>query len=71
MYSTNIEPSEDSLRMLDEKFTQVAEDRFFYSLQQTKWTIEDVRNFNNRLLISFDYTNKNIPPTIRNTSQLS
>lgn len=30
MYSTNIEPSEDSLRMLDEKFTQVAEDRFFY-----------------------------------------
>ena len=58
MYSTNIEPSEDSLRMLDEKFTQVAEDRFFYSLQQTKWTIEDVRNFNNRLLISFDYTNK-------------
>lgn len=57
-YSNYIEPSEESLRMLDEKFTPVADDRFFYSLQQKKWSIEDIRNFNNRLLISFDYTNK-------------
>lgn len=55
-YSTRIEPSEDTLRMLDEKFKPVAEDRFIYSLQQKRWTIEDVHNFNARLQISYDYT---------------
>ena len=57
-YPLYIEPSEESLRMLDEKFVQVAEDRFIYSLQQKKWTIEDVHTFNARLQISYDYTLK-------------
>lgn len=55
-YPLHIEPSEETLRMLDEKFVQVAEDRFIYSLQQKKWTIEEVRTFNARLQISYDYT---------------
>ena len=55
-YPLHIEPSEETLRMLDEKFVQVAEDRFIYSLQQKKWTIEEVRSFNARLQISYDYT---------------
>ncbi len=53
-----IEPSEESLRILDEKFVPVAEDRFIYSLQQKKFTIEGVRTFNSRLQISYDYTMK-------------
>lgn len=57
-YPLYIEPSEESLRMLDKKFVSVAEDRFIYSLQQKKWTIEEVHNFNARLQISYDYTQK-------------
>ena len=57
-YPLYIEASEKTLRMLDEKFKPVAEDRFLYSLQQKRWTIEDVHNFNARLLISYDYTSK-------------
>ena len=57
-YPLHIEPSEESLRMLDEKFVPVTEDRFIYSLQQKKWTIEGVRTFNARLQISYDYTLK-------------
>jgi hypothetical protein len=57
-YPLHIEPSEETLRMLDEKFTPVAEDRFIYCLQQKKWTIEEVHTFNARLQISFDYTMK-------------
>lgn len=57
-YPLYIEPSEESLRMLDKKFVSVAEDRFIYSLQQKKWTIEEVHNFNAQLQISYDYTQK-------------
>ena len=57
-YSTYLEASEESLRLLDEKFMPVAEDRFLYSLQQRKWSLEGLRTFNARLLISYDYTRK-------------
>ena len=57
-YPLYIEPSEESLRMLDKKFVSVAEDRFIYSLQQKKWTIEEVHNFNAQLQINYDYTQK-------------
>ncbi len=57
-YPLYIEASEDTLRKLDEKFKPVAEDRFLYSLQQKRWTIEDVHNFNARLQISYTYTLK-------------
>ena len=50
-YPLYIEASEETLRMLDEKFKPVAEDRFIYSLQQKHWTIEDCRNFNVRELL--------------------
>ena len=52
------EASEETLRMLDEKFKPVSEDRFLYSLQQKRWTIEEVHTFNARLQISYDYTSK-------------
>ena len=57
-YPLYIEASEKTLRMLDEKFKPVAEDRFLYSLQQKNWTIEEIHNFNARLLISYEYTSK-------------
>ena len=57
-YPLYIEASEETLRMLDEKFKPVAEDRFLYSLQQKHWTIEDIHTFNARLQISYDYTLK-------------
>ena len=57
-YPLYIEASEETLRMLDEKFKPVAEDRFLYTLQQKRWTIEDIHNFNARLQISYDYTSK-------------
>ena len=57
-YPLYIEASEETLRKLDEKFKPVAEDRFLYSLQQKRWTIEDVHTFNARLQISYDYTLK-------------
>ena len=58
VYPLYIEASEETLRKLDEKFKPVAEDRFLYSLQQKRWTIEDVHNFNARLQISYTYTLK-------------
>ena len=57
-YPLYIEASEETLRMLDEKFKPVAEDRFLYCLQQKRWTIEDIHKFNARLQISYDYTLK-------------
>ena len=57
-YPLYIEASEETLRILDEKFKPVAEDRFLYSLQQTNWTIEDIHKFNARLQISYEYTLK-------------
>lgn len=57
-YPLYIEASEETLRKLDEKFKPVAEDRFLYSLQQKRWTIEEVHTFNARLQISYEYTSK-------------
>ena len=57
-YPLYIEASEETLRMLDEKFKPVTEERFLYCLQQTRWTIEDIHKFNARLQISYDYTFK-------------
>ena len=57
-YPLYIEANEETLRMLDEKFKPVAEDRFLYSLQQKRWTIEEVHTFNARLQISYEYTSK-------------
>ncbi len=57
-YPLYIEASEETLRMLNEKFKPVTEERFLYSLQQKRWTIEDIHNFNSRLLISYTYTQK-------------
>ena len=82
-YPLYIEASEETLRMLDEKFKPVAEDRFLYSLQQKRRTIEDIHKFNASLQISYDYTLKeyerikelgrhtivSTPQTIRNISQ--
>ena len=58
MYHTYIEASKQSLTMLKEKFTPVAEDRFIYSLQQRKWDVEDVIRFKSMLEISYSYTIK-------------
>ena len=55
-YPLYIEASEETLRKLNEKFKPVAEDRFLYSLQQKRWTIEEVHTFNARLQISYSYT---------------
>lgn len=57
-YPLYIEASEETLRKLDEKFKPVADDRYLYSLQQKRWTIEDIHTFNARLQISYDYTLK-------------
>ena len=57
-YSYNIEVSEESLRMLGEKFTPVEEQRYLYCFQENTWTIEDVRNFNAKVMISYDYVYK-------------
>ncbi len=59
IYTTFIEASEESLRMLDEKFSPITKDRFIYCLQQkNRWSIEDVQSFIARLKISYSYTMK-------------
>ena len=55
-YSSYIDASEETLRMLDEKFTPVQDDRFLYSLQQKKRDLEGLLTFNARLQLSYDYT---------------
>ena len=57
-YSSYIDASEETLRMLDEKFTPVQDDRFLYSLQQKKRDLEGLLTFNKRLVLSYDYTQK-------------
>ena len=57
-YSSHIDASEETLRMLDEKFTPVQDDRFLYSLQQKKRDLEGLLTFNKRLVLSYDYTHK-------------
>ena len=41
-----------------EKFTPVQDDRFLYSLQQKKRDLEGLLTFNKRLVLSYDYTQK-------------
>lgn len=60
-----IDPNEDTLREMDEKFIPVHDDRFMYGLQQKKWTIEDVHGFISKLRISYDYTNKEYQRILR------
>ena len=55
-YSSHIDASEETLRMLDEKFTPVQDDRFLYSLQQKKRDLDGLLTFNKRLVLSYDYT---------------
>ena len=57
-YSSHIDANEETLRMLDEKFTPVQDDRFLYSLQQKKRDLEGLLTFNKRLVLSYDYTQK-------------
>ena len=57
-YSSHIDASEETLRMLDEKFTPVQDDRFLYSLQQKKRDLEGLLTFNKRLELSYDYTHQ-------------
>lgn len=57
-YSYHIEASEDSLRMLGEKFKPVEEGRYLFCLQANKWAIEDIHTFNAKVLICFDYVRK-------------
>ena len=56
--SLYFEPNEETLKILDEKFKPVADDRFLYCIQQKKWTIENIHNFNAKIKISYDYTSK-------------
>lgn len=60
-----IDPNEDTLREMDEKFIPVHDDRFMYGLKQKKWTIEDVHGFISKLRISYDYTNKEYQRILR------
>lgn len=55
-YSSHIDANEEMLRMLDEKFTPVQDDRFLYSLQQKKRDLDGLLTFNKRLVLSYDYT---------------
>jgi hypothetical protein len=57
-YTSHIDASEETLRMLDEKFTPVQDDRFLYSLQQKKRDLEGLLTFNKRLELSYDYTHQ-------------
>lgn len=54
-FPSDFETNEESLKVLEEKFTPVAEDRFLYSLQSKKWSIEDIHRFNSSLGICLDY----------------
>lgn len=56
-YSTPYDYNEDSILKLDEKFSEVANDRFFYCIQdQQKWSIEKVNNVIGQLRTSHQYT---------------
>lgn len=57
-HSFYIEPNEESLRILDEKFKPVVDDRFLYNVHQKKWSFDDIHNFNAKIKISYDYTSK-------------
>ena len=55
-YSTPYDYNEDSIRQLDEKFSEIEHDRFLYCIQeQQKWDIEKVNNFIAQLRTSHLY----------------
>ena len=60
-YSTPYDYNEDSIRRLDEKFSEIEHDRFLYCIQeQQKWDIEKVNNFIARLRTSHHYALKEL-----------
>lgn len=57
MFSTPYDYSEESIRQLDEKFSEIESDRFLYCIQdQQKWDIEKVNLFIARLRTSHTFT---------------
>ena len=60
-YSTPYDYNEDSIRQLDEKFSEIEHDRFLYCIQeQQKWDIEKVNNFIAQLRTSHLYALKEL-----------
>ncbi len=60
-YSTPYDYTEDSVRQLDEKFSEIEHDRFLYCIQdQQKWDIEKVNNFIAQLRTSHTFTLKEL-----------
>ena len=60
-YSTPYDYNEDSIRRLDEKFSEIEHDRFLYCIQeQQKWDIEKVNNFIAQLRTSHLYALKEL-----------
>ena len=60
-YSTPYDYNEESVRQLDEKFSEIEHDRFLYCIQdQQKWDIEKVNNFIAQLRTSHTFTLKEL-----------
>jgi hypothetical protein len=60
-YSTPYDYTEDSVRQLDEKFSEIEHDRFLYCIQdQQKWDIEKVNHFIAQLRTSHTFTLKEL-----------
>ena len=60
-YSTPYDYNEDSIKQLDEKFSEIEHDRFLYCIQeQQKWDIEKVNNFIAQLRTSHTFTLKEL-----------
>ena len=60
-YSKPYDYNEDSIRRLDEKFSEIEHDRFLYCIQeQQKWDIEKVNNFIAQLRTSHLYALKEL-----------
>lgn len=60
-YSTPYDYNEESIRKLDEKFSEIENDRFLYCIQdQQKWDIEKVNNFIAQLRTSHTFTLKEL-----------
>lgn len=56
-YSSPYDFNEDSILRLDEKFSEVSNDRFFYCIQdQQNWTIDKVNNIISKFRTSHQYT---------------
>jgi hypothetical protein len=60
-YSTPYDYNEESIRKLDEKFSEIENDRFLYCIQdQQKWDIEKVNHFIAQLRTSHTFTLKEL-----------